>query len=91
MNPEVKRLINKVAKDMNLNISDVERIYNAPFELQAIIMKHRCNKEKQVFPSLRIPYFLLFHCPPWNKARLLKKYKKRNEAIRSAEQSINNI
>jgi len=76
MNPEVKALINSVAKEMNLNVSDVERAYEAPFDLQAIVMKYRCDGDKQVFPSLRIPYFLIFYCPDWNKKRLLKKWKK---------------
>jgi len=76
MNPEVKALINKVAKDLDLNVSDVERAYEAPFDLQAIVMKYRCDRDKQIFPSLRIPYFLIFHCPEWNKKRLLKKFKK---------------
>lgn len=82
MNQEVKNLINSIAKDMNLKISDVERIFEAPFNLQAIIMKYRCDKEKGIFPSLRIPYFLIFHCPAWNKERLQKKLKKKkDEAI----------
>jgi hypothetical protein len=76
MNREVKSLINSLAKEMNLRISDVEKVYNAPFELQSIVMRYRCDREKQHFPSLRIPYFLIFYCPIWNKARLLKKYKK---------------
>jgi len=75
MNPEVKVLITKIAKELSLKISDVEKIYEAPFDLQAIIMKYRCNRDTQEFPSLRIPYFLIFHCPSWNKKRLLKKYK----------------
>jgi|WetSurSiteA1Bulk_404760.scaffolds.fasta_scaffold180521_1 hypothetical protein len=76
MNPEVKALINSVAKELNLNVSDVERAYEAPFDLQAIVMKYRCDRDKQIFPSLRIPYFLIFYCPTWNKKRLLKKWKK---------------
>jgi hypothetical protein len=82
MNPEVKTLMNSVAKEMDLNIGDVEKAYNAPFELQAIVMKYRANKDTQWFPSLRIPYFLIFYCPIWNKIRLLKKYKKKNETNR---------
>jgi hypothetical protein len=72
-----------LAKEMNLKISDIEKAYEAPFDLQAIVMKYRCDREKQKFPSLRIPYFLIFYCPEWNKARLLKKYskKKTNETI----------
>jgi hypothetical protein len=77
----VKNLINSVAKDMGLKISDVEKIFEAPFDLQAIIMKYRCDKDKEEYPSLRIPYFLLFYCPPWNKARLQKKFKKRQDEI----------
>lgn len=82
MNREVKALINSVAKELNIKVSDIEKIYKAPFDLQAIIMKYRCDKEKEVYPSMRIPYFLMFYCPPWNKARLQKKFKKKqNEVI----------
>ncbi len=79
MQKEVKTLINSIAKDLNISVADVERIYKAPFDLQAIIMKYRCNKEKDEYPSMRIPYFLLFYCPPWNKARLRKKLKKKQK------------
>lgn len=81
MQKEIKSLINSIAKEMNLKISDVEKVFEAPFDLQAIIMKYRCDVEKQNYPSLRIPYFLLFYCPEWNKKRLLKKKKKKNEII----------
>jgi hypothetical protein len=81
MQKEIKSLINSIAKEMNLKISDVEKVFEAPFDLQAIIMKYRCDVEKQNYPSLRIPYFLLFYCPEWNKKRLLKKKKKKNETI----------
>ena len=82
MQKEVKTLINSIAKELNISIADVEKIYKAPFDLQSIIMKYRCDKEKEEYPSMRIPYFLLFYCPPWNKARLRKKLKKRkNEVI----------
>lgn len=81
MNREVKALINSVAKELNIKVSDVEKIYKAPFDLQAIIMKYRCDKEKEVYPSMRIPYFLMFYCPPWNKARLQKKFKKKQNEV----------
>jgi hypothetical protein len=81
----VKILINKVAKDLNLNVGDVEKAYKAPFELQAIVMKYRCDRETQTFPSLRIPYFLIFYCPPWRKKSLKKLQEKqqRDEDNRS--------
>jgi len=74
-------LINSVAKELNIKVSDVEKIYKAPFDLQAIIMKYRCDKEKEVYPSMRIPYFLMFYCPPWNKATLQKKFKKKQNEV----------
>lgn len=85
MQQEVKSLINSVAKEMGLSIGDVEKVYNAPFELQAIIMKYRVDRKKQYFPSLRIPYFLIFYCPDWNKERLLKQEQKHAD-IRDGEQ-----
>jgi hypothetical protein len=82
MQRELKILIRNIAKDLNISIADVERIYRAPFDLQAIVMKYRCDKEKGIYPSMRIPYFLLFYCPPWNRARLQRKLKKkRDEAV----------
>lgn len=81
MNREVKDLITSIAKELKVKVSDVEKAYEAPFQLMAIIMKHRCDVEKEIYPSMRIPYFLLFHCPHWNKARLRKKQKRKNEAI----------
>ena len=82
MNLEVKSLIASLAKEMNLNIEDVERAYEAPFALQAIIMKYRCDREKKHFPSLRIPYFLIFYCPPWKKKELEKREEqKKNEVV----------
>lgn len=81
MNREVKALINSIAKELNIKVSDVEKIYKAPFDLQAIIMKYRCDKEKEIYPSMRIPYFLMFYCPPWNKARLQKKFKKKQNEV----------
>lgn len=85
MNLEVKALISSLAKEMNLKVSDIEKAYEAPFDLQAIIMKYRCDRETQKFPSLRIPYFLIFYCPEWNKVRLQKKYKKEDETVRSCK------
>ena len=81
MNSEVKVLIKAVAKDMNLTVAEVERAYEAPFDLQAIIMKYRCDREKQKFPSLRIPYFLIFYCPDWNKERIIKRYKQKVDEV----------
>lgn len=78
MNREVKTLIQNLAKEMKLKAEDVERVYEAPFALMAIVMKYRCDKDKEYFPSLRIPYFGIFHCPPWNRRRM-QKIKKRIE------------
>jgi hypothetical protein len=78
----VKSLINKIAYEMGLNISDVEKAYKVPFELQSIIQRYRCDREKQFFPSLRIPYFLIFYCPDWRKKRLkrMQENRKKNES-----------
>jgi hypothetical protein len=91
MQQEVKTLINDIAKELDLNILDVEKAFNAPFELQSIIMKYRCDRDKQYFPSLRIPYFLIFYCPDWNKKRLKKIQDKKNEAIRNSQQQTDDI
>ena len=72
MNPEVKELLKRVAEEMNLSYTDVERAYKAPFELQSIIMRYRCDRDKGYFPSLRIPYFLIFYCPEWKKRKLME-------------------
>jgi hypothetical protein len=78
--------LNRVARELDISITDAERMYEAPFELQSIIMKYRCDRHKQIFPSLRIPYFLIFYCPEWHKERLKKRTEKKdkeNENIRS--------
>jgi hypothetical protein len=80
MNQEVKSLIASLAKEMNLSQEDVQRVYEAPFALQAIIMKYRCDREKLHFPALRIPYFGVFYCPSWNKERIQKFMEKKKNA-----------
>jgi len=65
---------------MKLTQEEIEKAYEAPFALFAIVMKYRCDREKMIFPGLRIPYFGVFHCPPWNKERLQKRRKK-NEIV----------
>jgi hypothetical protein len=80
----VKSLISSLAKEMNLDQIDIERVYEAPFALFAIVMRFRCDREKKHFPSLRIPYFGIFYCPPWNKARLTKieeRIKNKKDAV----------
>ncbi len=66
---------------MGLTQEDVIRAYEAPFDLQAIVMKYRCDRDKEVFPSLRIPYFLIFYCPSWHKEKLRMMTKKKNETV----------
>lgn len=79
MNREVKVLLKKIAKDKGLKFSDIEKAFEAPFKLQAEIMRNRCKRSILYFPSLRIPYFGIFYCPPWHKKRLEKIKKKNNE------------
>ena len=89
MNREVKALISSLAKEMNLSQEEIEKVYEAPFALMAIVMKHRCDREKLYFPSLRVPYFGIFYCPPWNKKRLQKMRdrikKKKDEIVRPGQ------
>ena len=73
-NHELLKLIKEVAKREGLNIVDVERIVNSPFELQAYNMSNRCDREEIIFPSLRIPSFGIFYCPDWKK-RQIQKFK----------------
>ena len=73
MNREVKLLLKEFAKTHGLTQEQAEAIFEAPFKLQAYNMKKRCNRHKLKFPSLRIPYFGIFHCPEWHKKRLKKK------------------
>ena len=84
MTDPVKIILSKVARELGISYADAERAYRAPFELQSIIMRYRCDREKQIFPSLRIPYFLIFFCPPWKKEQF-KKLQKKNEASGSGE------
>jgi len=79
MNREVKLILRKIAKEHNISFQDIEKVYEAPFKLQAFNMKNNCDRSILKFPSLRIPYFGIFHCPEWHKRRL----KKHNETIRT--------
>jgi hypothetical protein len=65
---------------MGISVTDAERMYKAPFELQSIIQRYRCDRTTQTFPSLRIPYFLIFYCPEWRKKQL-KKMEEIDEII----------
>jgi len=73
MNREVRVLFKELAKKHGLTMEQIEKVFEAPFKLQAHNMKQRCDREKLKFPSLRIPYFGIFHCPEWHKKRLKKK------------------
>lgn len=72
----LRKLLKAVAKENNLNLKDVERIFSSPFEFQALVMKNKCDGEKLEFPSVRIPFWGLFYCADYTKNRL-KRLNKR--------------
>ena len=81
-NPELKKLIKLFADKEGLNIVDIERIVNSPFDFQAHVMKNLCDRDELKFPSVRIPSFGIFYCPEWKKEQFRKINKKKadNEA-----------
>ena len=70
------------AKKEGLNIVDIERIVNSPFELQVEVMKQKCSREEYMFPSVRIPSFGIFHSPEWKK----KQFKKINDKKKTTDE-----
>ncbi len=77
----LKKLLKVVAKRNDLNLRDVERAFNAPFEFQAMVMKTKCNREKLEFPAVRVPYWGLFYCADYTRGRL-KRLNKRHDRKR---------
>jgi hypothetical protein len=78
MNSQVvlRRLLKVVARNNKVNLVDVERVFKASFEFQAMVMKTKCDKEKLEFPSVRVPYWGLFHCTDYTRKRLTRLNKK---------------
>lgn len=79
-NPELKKLMKLFAKKESLNIVDIERIVNSPFELQVDVMKNKCDREELIFPSVRIPSFGIFYSPEWKKEQFRKVNNKKKIA-----------
>ena len=75
-NPELKNLIKLIAKEEGLTMEDVKRIPNVGFEFQAHVMRNKCNREKLIFPSVRIPYWGIFFCREGTKERLARLNEK---------------
>ncbi len=73
----LRKLLKAVAKDNFLTLIEVERILKAPYEFQAMIMKTKCNREELDFPTVRVPFWGLFHCADYTKDRL-KRLNKRH-------------
>ena len=76
-NLELKKLMKLFAKKEGLNIIDIERIVNSPFEFQVEVMKDKCNREELIFPSVRIPSFGIFYSPDWKKEQFRKINEKK--------------
>lgn len=74
-----KKLIEEIAKKYNLTNKQIENIVNTYFLFLYKMLKEECDKKNDIFPSLRIPYFGIFHVP--NKVREFLKKKYSNEII----------
>jgi hypothetical protein len=75
MNNDLRKLAKLYAKEHELNLQDVLNVIDIPFEFLTHIMKTKCNRKKLHFPSVRIPYWGIYHSPDWMKERIKRKYK----------------
>lgn len=69
---ELRKLYKLIAEKHNLNLLQVEEIVASNFRFVAHIMKTKVNRQKRIYPSIRVPYWGIFFCPPW----FLEKFKK---------------
>lgn len=72
---DIKKLTKMIAKEFGLNMAQIEDVIDSVFSFQAHVMKTKCDRKTMYFPSVRIPYWGVFHCPPYSK----DYYKKFNE------------
>lgn len=73
MNRDLRQLARIYAKEKGLKLEDVLNAVNIPFEFFAHIMKDKCNRDKVYFPSVRIPYWGIYHSPEWMRKRFKKR------------------
>ena len=80
MNRDLRKLAKLYAQEHGLNLPDVLNVINVSFEFFVHVMETKCDRQKLHFPSVRIPYWGIYHSPDWMKERI-KKHKKKNEII----------
>ena len=76
--PEVRIYIKMIAKKLGLTLAETEGVIRSTFEFQSHIMKHLCDRKTSYFPSVRIPYWGIFYCPPYTRDRLKRLNDKNN-------------
>ena len=68
---QTKQIIKNIAKQENLTIPEVELIIDSQFSMLAEVMK-MSDREKLIFPSIRLPYLGIFYAPDWRIEQLRK-------------------
>ena len=81
MNNDLRKLAKLYAQEHGLLLPDVLNVIDIPFEFLTHIMKTKGNRKTLHFPSVRIPYWGIFHSPEWMKERIRKKNKKKLDEI----------
>lgn len=68
-NRELKGLVKIVANEESITAKDIEEIIDSPFIFQATVMRS-ADRSALKFPSVRIPYWGIFHAPQWRVDKL---------------------
>ena len=79
MNSDLRKLAKIYAQEHGLKTSDVLNVIDIPFEFLTYIMKNKCDRKTLHFPSVRIPYWGIYHSPNWMKERIKKRHKDDNK------------
>jgi hypothetical protein len=80
---ESKKIIRELSSKYKVTIEQVENIIRSPFLLQIKVMREKCNKEKLIFPTVKIPGWGMFYFPNSCRKTREEKLRKQNEVIRT--------
>ena len=74
-----KQLIKELAKKNNISVEAMMEIQEAPYQFLRYVMSHEVDRERYIYPSVRILGLGIFHCPDHVK----EKFKKKDETFRN--------
>lgn len=81
-----KEIIRIIAKEEGLTIPEVEEIISVHFEFVRHVQSKLLDREKNYFPTVRLPNFGMFYIPESTKERLIKvNLKDKDESSRIQE------